>query len=456
METAEPAVKSHGAILLDALSVLSGTAAGSIKRLLDAIFLGMAGRDELVAYGFAVPLVLVVTSLGQAVYVATTTEFASERYSPGSTLSRSSVLQALALSLAAGITIAVALKWAAVPAVVLLGGERFSTKVDAFLDIWVFAIPCILVSGTSFSLMRLMGRIKTTGMISLFSTIIAAAASPVLILGINGSGLGLRGAAFSTLIGTGLPTLVTVAFVLRHTAPAPSHPADGAWKLARALASLLLPVFVSNLAVVLFLAAATRVVAGLGPAAVAAFTMSSRLEQFLLLLHVSLVTATIPQLARFLNRASPGPARVLARRVGGMMLVFGLGSATVLFLASGPIARALVPTPEVQVILHFFLMIMPLSYAFQGLFILSAGLLNVSRRPMISFLLSAARLFGVTFPVLVLASAAHGMKGFFLGFAACNVVTGIAAVFFVRRKLTAHDTVAPSSLTARPDTGSSG
>jgi hypothetical protein len=170
----------------------------------------------------------------------------------------------------------------------------------------------------------------------------------IFILGISGSGLGLRGAALSYLIGTGLPMLVTVVFVVRSTVPAPVRFADGAGQLARALGKLLVPVFASNLAAVLFLAAATRVVAGLGPEAVAAFTMASRVEQLLLLFYTGLVTATMPQLARFLNRGNPDAARVLSQRSAGMMVVFGFGSAVVLFSAGGPLSRALVPAADVQ------------------------------------------------------------------------------------------------------------
>jgi Na+-driven multidrug efflux pump len=117
------------------------------------------------------------------------------------------------------------------------------------------------------------------------------------------------------------------------------------------------------------------------------------------------------------------------------MLVFGAASAGVLLVGGWPLSQAMVPDRGVQVVLFAYFAVVPVSYAFQGLFILSASLMNVSRRPLLSFMFSAVRLHAITLPSIYLASRAFGINGFFVALAICNVATGIAIVVLVRRRL---------------------
>jgi len=180
---------------------------------------------------------------------------------------------------------------------------------------------------------------------------------------------------------------------------------------------------------------ATRIVAGFGGSAIAAWTLGSRLELFSIVIVLALTMALPPMIGRLygskqLDRAH-SMVLVAVRFVIGLQLTIAL-----LWMASrGLIAPALAPDQDSEVYLLSYMLWVPFSYAALGVCMLMVSVCNALGMPMRAVWISTLRLFFCYLPALWVGASIAEMSGLYIGVLLGNVAAGLLAWNLYKRGL---------------------
>ena len=130
-------------------------------------------------------------------------------------------------------------------------------------------------------------------------------------------------------------------------------------------------------------------------------------------------------------------------------MVWGVITFVLLLIFGRPLAAVFNDNTEVIGTIVLYLTLVPISYGFFGVLQLSNTALNTLNRPLHAGALMALRMFVVYVPLAYAGSRLFGVGGIFGAAAVANVVTGVAAYFWLRRVVSGLATVEPMA-NARP------
>jgi Na+-driven multidrug efflux pump len=119
--------------------------------------------------------------------------------------------------------------------------------------------------------------------------------------------------------------------------------------------------------------------------------------------------------------------------------LFAVGWGVVFFALaaglSGGIARVFNDSQAVQTVIIQFLLIVPISYAGQGVLLVSTASLNALNKPLHATALMALRLFVLYIPLAFIGMRVADVTGIFAAAALANFGAGIAGALWLRRVL---------------------
>jgi Na+-driven multidrug efflux pump len=111
----------------------------------------------------------------------------------------------------------------------------------------------------------------------------------------------------------------------------------------------------------------------------------------------------------------------------------GLFFFALLQILGRPIAGLFTNAPDVVGVTVVYLRIVPIAYALQGVYLLSAPGLNVMQKPFLAASLGAGEMLVLIAPLALLGSRVAGIPGVFAGIALGYAVTGLLSrVAFIR------------------------
>jgi Na+-driven multidrug efflux pump len=176
-----------------------------------------------------------------------------------------------------------------------------------------------------------------------------------------------------------------------------------------------------------------KLLATYGTSAVAAYGAAQRIESLLLLVIMSLTSALTPFMAQNLgadNSERSFQALFLSMRFS---VLFQLIVFVMMVPLSIPIAALFGQEQAVNDLIWLYLVIVPVSYGFQGIIMLLVSSFNAMHRPLQAFGWSFLRLFVFTLPAAWIGSWLYEIQGLFIGIAAGNVFGGILGWLYARR-----------------------
>jgi Na+-driven multidrug efflux pump len=180
---------------------------------------------------------------------------------------------------------------------------------------------------------------------------------------------------------------------------------------------------------------ATKLIAGFGTAAVASWALGSRFEFFSIVAVLALTMSMPPMIGRLLGEGRLDDVRYVVRLACRFVLSFQLVIAVITFFISGVLANLLTSDEEVSKILHWHLMIVPVSLGLLGICMLMVSISNALGKSYTALTISALRLFAFFLPCLWVGSQVAGLKGLFFGVLIGNILAGMCAWRMYRRAL---------------------
>lgn len=400
-----------------------------IFNLVDTYFVGQLGLHELTAMSFTFPVVMFLNSL--ALGVGTGTSALVSRNIIRSQKSEVKMMASRAILL--GVIIVLVFVFAGLltirPVFTLLGAENdILDFINDYMFIWYLGVPFVVIPMIGNNIVRATGDTFTPGMIMVAIAVVNAILDPLLIFGYGiFPEMGIKGAALATVISRGIGLIIILYILIARTKLLTIHIGKikeiySTWKDVLYVAG---PASLTMLITPISIGFITKILAGFGKEAVAAFGVASRIEIFALMVIAALGSVLII----FVGQNSSKQKFQRIDEALKISLKFSLiwGGIVYLSLLFFGKATASIFTDEngvIEIAKNYF-WIIGASYGFQGLVMLSTSAFNGINKPYPSALFSIIRMFVLYVPLAMIASALFDVYGVFLAGFIANLVVGV-------------------------------
>ncbi len=426
------------------IPMIFGVLSMGLYNLVDTLFVGRLGKDQLAALSFTFPVVLVISSLALGVGIGASAAISRAIGAGDHSRVRRLTTDSLLLALLVVGVFATVGSLTIDPLFRLLGAnERILPYIHEYMTIWYPGMVFVVFPMVGNNAIRATGDTRTPGIVMMIGALANATLDPLLIFGIGPfPALGIRGAAAATLLGRSI-TFVAAIYVLsvRERLLDFRRP-----KIAAVLSSwkevlyVAVPAAATRMIVPIGAGLVTRILSEYGPEAVAGYGVATRIEFFGLAIIKALAAVMAPFIGQNLGAGKISRIREGYRAAQRMSLIIGGLFFAVLFVLAGPIARLFTEAPDVVRTTMRYLRIVPVAYALQGFYLISTPGLNVLRKPLTAAGLGAMEMFALIAPLALLGSWLFGITGVFAGISMSYAITGILSRVAFRRTLASTTT----------------
>ncbi len=420
-----------GHLVSQTAPMLFGIAAIMSIGIIDAYFIGQLGSQQLAAVSFIFPITIALSSLGVGVIagISSVVSRALGSDDPG----RAQQLGNLGMALAAGFGLIVALT------LYLLKGPLFQLMqadddllplIDAYMTPYALGFPLLLTNMGGNGVLRGQGAAKRASAILLAFAGANWILDPILITGIGSfDGFGIAGAAYATVAGWAVGTLLAIIFV--QSSDIKINPAcltsarwgSGVWSLITVGG----PAALSNAINPIGLSILTAFLAKYGQDEVAGFGAAGRLQSFAVVPMLGLSSSIGAIVGQNWGAGETGRARKAVFYSIAFSLVYGLMIAALLVFARDWFGGFFSEDAEVLDALSRYLLIAAWGFAGYGVLVVVNGAFNAIDRAPVALGQSAGRVFLVMIPFAWLAGGALGSNAVYSAELAANIAGGVVA-----------------------------
>jgi putative MATE family efflux protein len=407
-----------------ALPALGALAAEPLYILVDTAIVGHLGRAQLAALGVAATALIVVSGFNFLQY-GTTAQVARASGAGEDETARRLGAQALWLSLAIGVLVALVLAVFAGPIVAVIGAEGQSAAyAETYLRIVAIGVPSAFVALGGQGFLRGVGDLRGPLVILLGANVLNLVLEVILVYGFE---LGIRGSAWGTAVAQTCMGLLLAGLVLRRVGPGLT---GFALALARRLLSVGRFIFLRTAALLLAFLLCGAVAARSGDATVGAFQIGLQLWMFLALLMDAVAIAGQIIVGRELGAGRAHEAYSTSVRMVGLSAALGTAFAAILLALVDVLPRVFTGDATVLAEAHRAWWFLALMQPIGGVvFALDGILIGAGDGPFLAFSMAVA--FAATAGVLGLTLAFDwGGTGVWT---ALTVLVGTRCVLMVAR-----------------------
>lgn len=435
-------VRGHLLALTIPMSV--GLFALMTKSLVDTYFVAQLGTNELSAISFTFPIILLMMSVVIGLGAGTVSVVSRTIGESDAEKTRRRATDALALAFVATSFAAligyVSRRWV----FSALGAEgEILELVLEYMGPWYLALVALVMPIVGNGLLRANGEAKAPGYVMLASALINAVLDPILIFGMFGAPeLGIQGASLATLISNVVTSGAVLVFQLRMRLITlrvpPRAELMSSWSQ---IIKIGIPAAGANMINPLGLAMVTRIVASIGPVAVAGYGVGTKIESLTAVLLLSLSAAIGPMVGQ--NYGAHRPDRVDESIKTGFILCVAssAGCAALLALFADDITPLFDDSADVQSLATLYLWIVPATQFGYGMNIVMSAAFNALGRPLLSTALTSFRM-AVYVPTAWALVGPFGATGVFMAAGLGNLAGGIGA--WIASRINARYLAAPS------------
>lgn len=402
-------------------------------QLVDSAFIGQLGVLPLAVQGFTLPLQMVVIGIQVGLGIATTAVISKALGANETRYAKQ--LGGLVLMIGSvGVAIISVLIWLLrYPILSMLSApDTVMPIIDSYWPWWLLSSWTGALLYFYYSICRAHGNTMLPGTMMMITSGVNLVLDPIFIFTFD---LGINGAALATIVAFSFGILVVAPRVKK------SHWATTQWqdlnvvKSVRSIGNIMGPAMISQLLPPLSSMLATKLLAGFGTAAVAAWALGSRFEFFAIVSVLALTMSLPPMVGRLLGAKNYDDIQSLVSIAVKFILIFQLLIAVITFAVANPLALLMTSDIQVEQVLEMHLMIVPISLGSLGVCMLMVSVCNALGKSYTALTVSALRLFVFFLPCLWVGSQLGGIRGLLLGACLGNICAGIAAYLTYRRTI---------------------
>lgn len=400
-----------------------------IFNLADTYFVGQLGVQQLAAMSFSFPVVMFLNSLSQGVGIGTSSLISRNIIKTGKNTVKVMASRAILLGVIVVLFFVVIGLLTIRPVFAAMGAENAVLGfVSDYMFIWYLGVPFVIIPMIGNNIVRATGDTFTPGMIMVVIAGINILLDPLMIFGIGPfPEMGIKGAALATVISRGIGLIAILFILIKRT-----HMLTvkfgrikdilATWKKVLYIAG---PASLTMLITPISIALITRILAGFGKEAVAAFGVASRVEMFALMVIMSLGSVLIIFVGQNFSKHHFDRIREALNVSLKFSITWGVVVYILLLTLGSGIASLFTSDATVIEITKKYFYIIGASYGLQGLVMLSTSSFNGINKPYPSAVFSLVRMLVLYVPLAWLGSVFIGINGvFWAGFIA-NITVGL-------------------------------
>ncbi len=440
------------------LPMFLGISSMILASMMDTVYIGWIGTQELAAVSFSFPLVMGLSSVSMGLGVGATS-IMSRALGRGDR-ARAYVLGTHTLLLVALVVVALAVLGRTFGAeffTAMGADEVILPMVTRYMNIWFIGLPLFALPMVAMSMLRALGNARIPGLLMTGGAAMQVVFAPALIFGLPGGltdGIGYTGSAWAFVISRSL-TLIGTGLVLRRRGMI--RPLGKVREIVHSWLEVLrigVPSIMTNLIGPVSMGIVFGLLAKYGHAVVAGFGVAVRIEALATMILMALSSSISPMVGQ--NWGAGKHARIDAALGFGyrFSFVYGVFVFVVLATFGRSIVALINADPAVIAATYHYLLIVPLSYATMGVSMVSGACFVALGKPLPSLTLTVARMVLIYVPLAILGDRLFGYVGIFGALTVANVVVAGASYLWVTR--TVHASRGPAALTPSPAGGTGG
>ncbi|MCG6400926.1 MATE family efflux transporter [Vibrio fluvialis] len=402
-------------------------------QLVDSAFIGQLGVLPLAAQGFTLPIQMIIIGIQVGLGIATTAVISRALGAGQDKYAKQLGGLVVAMGSIGVAVFGVALYLLRHPILSLLSApESVFTIIDSYWIWWVISAWTGAVLYFLYSLCRANGNTMLPGTMMMITSVLNLILDPLFIFTFD---LGINGAAIATILAFGIGIVIVAPRVsAKHWMLFDWSDLNIAQSV-RSIGHIMGPAMLSQLLPPLSSMLATKLLAGFGTAAVAAWALGSRFEFFAIVSVLALTMSMPPMVGRLLGSGNMADIRKLVTIAIRFILVFQLLIALLTLVLATPLASLMTSEQSVESILNWHLTVVPLSLGPLGICMLMVSVSNALGKSYVALTISALRLFAFFLPCLWLGAQIGDLKGLFVGAFIGNILAGATAWSIYQRAL---------------------
>ncbi|WP_456296328.1 MATE family efflux transporter [Vibrio sp. AK197] len=408
--------------------------------LVDTFFISLLGTDALAAISYTFPVTFAVNciTMGMGIGISTSIGRLLGQNQPqdAARLATHGLLLAFIL-----VSLASLLGLATItPLFNRLGADaNLLPLIEQYMQVWYLTVPLLVLPMAGNSAIRATGDTKTPAKLMMLSGLINGVLDPLLIFGLGPfPELGIQGAAIASAF-SWLGALLGSAYMLIYRDKLLAMPSlrrlTQDWGLILRIGT---PAAFSNAMTPLSGALLMVMISESGKTAVAAYGAAQRVESILILVLMSLTSALTPFMAQ--NLGAENPQRSFAGLFLSMRfsVLFQIMIFVMMVPLSIPLSALFSQEQSVRDLLWHYLLVVPVSYGFQGIVMMLVSALNALHQPLRAFQWNFMRLFLFVLPCAWMGSQLYAIEGLFIGIGVGNIAAGVFGYLYALRLRRQH------------------
>ncbi len=388
------------AVWVLALPMMAGMLFHTLYSVVDTAFVGRVGPDALAAITFVGPFFFVAIALSSGLFTGVTAAVAQavgRRDERGADRTASN---GMTLALIMGLLFAVGGFFMG-PAMLEVAGAEGETvgQAWAYFSIIALGIPLFFFSSVLRAVLNGEGDAKTPMVVMGIATAINLALDPVLIFVL---GMGIRGAAWATIIAQVLATAVFAWWVLLRghtTTKLRLRDMRPDWVVTSRILRVGVPTTFAQLVMSLAMILGNKLLAHFGQLTVAGFGAGSRVDMIVSMPILGLASGSIAVIGMFAGAKRADLVRSTTLYTYRWALTLGAGLGVTAFMASGPLMLLFTEDLEAIEVGRTYLGYMVFAYPLMALGMTSGRVLQGLGYGMPALAITAVRTMVVGIPV---------------------------------------------------------
>ena len=399
-----------------------------IFNLVDTYFVGKLGVQELAAMSFSFPVIMFLGSLSQGIGIGTSSLISRNIIHTERKEVKMMASRAILLGMIVVLLFVIVGLLTIRPVFRTLGAENdVLDYIYDYMSVWYLGVPFVVIPMIGNNIVRATGDTFTPGMIMLAIAVVNAILDPFLIFGYGPfPEMGIKGAALATVLARSIGLVVILIILIKRENLLTIHFGKiksllSTWRNVLYIAG---PASLTMLITPISVGIITKILAGFGKEAVAAFGVASRVEMFALMVIMALGSVLIIFIGQNFSKQKFQRIFEALNISLKFSVIWGVIIFVLLLFLGQAIASLFTNDTIVIEIATKYFYIIGASYGFQGLVMLSTSSFNGINKPYPSALFSIIRMLVLYVPLAWIGARIFNITGvFWAGFIA-NVIVG--------------------------------
>ena len=422
-------IRLTGYMLLGFVSIMSAS-------LIETVYIGNVGTNELAALSFTFPLVMVFQGIAMGLGVGASSVVARTIGSGDQQKVKLLITHCFILVIVLTLVFSAFAYFHADSFFNLLGAgpEILPLSVD-YIQIWLFGLPFFTIAMVGSTLMRAAGDAVTPGYLMTIGSVLHIIIAPIFIFGLLGAPkLGLTGAAVGFVLARTVSFLM-YSYVIGIRDKLLYFSIKGFFSSCRDILHVGLPAVASNLIAPISMSVITRLLAGHGTVVVAGHGVASRIESMIVMIIFALSMSIAPFVGQNWGAASFDRVKLSLKLSNGFSLIWGVIAYIFLFLSAEYLVGLINDDPSVVQAAVHYLLIVPLSIGLMGVMSNSTSSFNALGKPIPPLIISILQMIVIYIPLALLGDYLFGYRGIFIAGVVTTSLLGIVSWIWIYREI---------------------